>query len=690
MRGTEPLISQAVVAIPFRLILGDRPLLIASLLRLLTLVLTAIISMLFLREISVNSTLAVIGGILVITVPTYLIYIDRLAVLTLQWLVLSLLMAVKIFKYGLRWWYAVGLSVSLILLALGGVYTTVFVLAIFLFLLPLLFTPAWNHRLRTNIYAIVVSALAAASISFLILSHWLLNRWDMGYYWMQEFLAIKRWRNFSLPSLVDGNVLNFSLLFLMILIPCLYIARRILDRKSGSVSVPAGKRPALHRISKYTLLVFSMLVLLFAGMGYFGFTLPLMDICLWGLLLSWAILLASWNDPWSDEKRRVRYLSGVLFYVAFIFLLLALGSPIAWNRNGAELGKGIFGFVAWVIPPLSQLRELSRFMVPAAWSFAIGLILALDAVIRSYSKKVILAIAAAFALLIPADRLGKEFKFYQYSDMPQHYELLKNSSGPGALLELPFPQWNSWRGIMAMGWQHEHGRPIVTGYTGVSPAWYQYARLVFMRFPSRGSLWLMKKWNVDTVLLPDQDDEVDQRLQQYSEALIPRGKSEGYRLFDLSFDMIDDELGGEVSAGELLWKVPELDGFPESRHLIGDGIATPGSSLRITGDDRLTFGIDDSLTLRAVEIDYGYGIGTHVPAAVKVLGLIDGEWKTLNVKHSGRYLHARAADLLMRSQFARIRINLKRNRATRFRIVASDKTFLLPELAIGLLKKHSS
>ena len=42
--------------------------------------------------------------------------------------------------------------------------------------------------------------------------------------------------------------------------------------------------------------------------------------------------------------------------------------------------------------------------------------------------------------------------------------------------------------------------PIVNGYLGINLPWFSYAANVLHRFPDPESLWLLRKWKVDTVV----------------------------------------------------------------------------------------------------------------------------------------------------------------------------------------------
>ena len=67
---------------------------------------------------------------------------------------------------------------------------------------------------------------------------------------------------------------------------------------------------------------------------------------------------------------------------------------------------------------------------------------------------------------------------------------------------------------------------------------------------------------------------------------------------------------------------------------------------------------------------------------MRVMGLVRGQWRDLTVNSTGRFLRARAADLLMQSTPAKLIINIRSSEASEFRLVASNRRWHLPELRL--------
>ena len=110
MRGTEPLIAEALLAVPFRLVLGDRPAPVFTWVRIVTLALLTLATGLMLRELGTSHALALVGGGLAVLVASTPFFFDRLQAVSLQWLPLGIFFAARYWRRGLMramflWWH---------------------------------------------------------------------------------------------------------------------------------------------------------------------------------------------------------------------------------------------------------------------------------------------------------------------------------------------------------------------------------------------------------------------------------------------------------------------------------------------------------------------------------------------------------------------------------------------------------
>jgi len=100
LRGTEPLVAEALLAVPFRLALGDRPAAVYTSVKIVTLALLTLGTGLMLKELGVGLGLCLLGGGLSVLVSTTAVFADRLQAVSLQWLPLSVLFAVRFWRRG--------------------------------------------------------------------------------------------------------------------------------------------------------------------------------------------------------------------------------------------------------------------------------------------------------------------------------------------------------------------------------------------------------------------------------------------------------------------------------------------------------------------------------------------------------------------------------------------------------------
>ena len=84
LRGTEPLVAESLLAVPFRLALGDRPAAVFTWVKIATLALLTLGTGLMLKELGVSLGLCLLGGGLSVLVSTAVVFADRLQAVSLQ------------------------------------------------------------------------------------------------------------------------------------------------------------------------------------------------------------------------------------------------------------------------------------------------------------------------------------------------------------------------------------------------------------------------------------------------------------------------------------------------------------------------------------------------------------------------------------------------------------------------------
>jgi len=713
LRSITTFLSETLLALPIRIVVGDRPLLYTALARFLTVVLSALFITLMLRELGLGRSMALAGGPLSVLLVTYGIFIDRIQSLSLQWLALALFFAVRICRGKKVRWSVAGLIVSLFLLVHASIYTSVMLLAAAPFLLPLLFSGMGSDRFRHNIGVLALATLAAALVTGLSMAPWLFDRWDMGVYSQQEFMEVKRWHAADLGNVLlsppeleksvmpfmpavnpDGYYPGHALVLALLLSLALPLAALFVRRKGNAppheTASSANKfRYAVFRLSSVLTLTFGwMLLAVFAawlfGLGPLRLQGVAVDLLIWGLLISWLVRLSTWSAPWRGGAETISFLASTALLLATVLFLLALGSPIKLFSGGQEIATGIFGFVSQLIPPLSQLRAVKRIIPLAGWFFLMAIVLRTDLGARRFPRWIAAAVSALLVSTAAAGWLGVEFGIARSAEIPEGYGLLRNSAASGGLLELPMSKWNSRLAVYRMIWQRKHGRPIVDGVNSQAPPWFGHARDVFNSFPSRECLWLIRRWNIDSALVRSPFEGLEEALSPSMEGIVPRGRHGAWTLFDIEsegdiIDFRDYEL-----AESLPWEPPKVDLDPDEQRLLTDERTFVSKAVLLEDNAGLGFEIEAGGILKAVLIDYGYALGAKIPSRIEVQGYRSGRWRNLTFKRTGSYLRARAADLLLRRKPARLVIVVRPSGATRFRLKADKRTWHLPEMRISI------
>lgn len=701
LRGTEPLVAEAVLAVPFRLALGDRPAAVYTCVKIATLALLAFATGLLLRELGVRLALCLVAASLSVTVSTTTVFVDRLQAVSLQWLPLALLFALRYWRGG-RVVDAVAFGASAFLAAQASLYTDVMLVAAAPFLAPALWPPLRGGGSRRRLAPLAVAAVLAAAASAWLLRPYLADRADVAAYSTADYASEKSWNPFHLadpvtsppeypprawrlapPASWDGLYPGTA----FVLFACAAVALSALD-VARRRSAAAGGVPFASRI-----LLAVLLGALLAGLGAAAWTgrSRLTDLvvagALWGALLTWCVRLLRWPSP-GDDSERLRFVASTAGLAAFVFLLLSLGSPIRLLYFGEPLAEGLFRPLSGVLPPLRELRELKRFLLPAGWAGIVAGAAVLELRLRALPRAVGPALATALLAVGFAERADADTRKASLPPLPAGYGLLGRSTRVGGLLELPFDEWGRIASIHRMLWQPLHGRPIVAGKTGLDPAWYSPARAVFNAFPSEETLLLLRAWGIDSVL--DMRGEAEPATLDGVEL---RGRVSGERGEWRLYDVLPEGAAAaleEPAVAEGSWESP----LPEASDAQAAALATDGSSetaAAVSEPEGLRVGLPAGRTATAVELDYGNGRFARVPGDLRVLGRgAGGEWLDVTDAASARHLRARAANQLLQRRAARLVVLLRPSDARELRLVSSEAPWDLPELRVRLAPAKGS
>ncbi len=684
LRGTEPLIAEALLAVPFRLGLGDRPAAVFTCVKITTLSLVALFTGLMLRALGARPSLSLLGAGLSLLIGTMPVFVDRLQAVSIQWVPLAVVFAAR-FCRRRGWADAVLVAVCAFLSVQASLYTAVMLAVPLPFVLPAL----WGQRadVRPRLSGLLTALAAAAALSLAALWPYLQNRSDVAAYSAGAYAAVKTWHPAALDDLVTaapeyaswplgpaadwGGVFPGSA-FVLLLVVCAGLPAYGRAGWSGTKRLLAGLLAAFGATLAWSL-----------TFGPGGLSRLAVDVLLWAALVSWSLRLALWPRVGDDEASRLGLLASAAALAAFVLALVSLGSPITANADGAPLATGLFRPLSDVMPFVRELRELRRCLLPAGWLAVSAATLALERALRRRPLRAADLLPALVLAVGLCERASADTRKGSVPPVPSSYGLLRRSAGTGGLLELPFDTWGRIESVYRMLWQPAHGRPIVAGRTGIEPGWYYPAQRVFDEFPSEESLRLAHAWRIDTVLdtRPQAAREWPAGVLLRAEWQAPAGRQDDatWRLFDLP----PPPMGGleaEPEPGGGAWERPSPAADDAAAPLACDGsiftaaeVARPeGLALRST-----TAGV-----LTAVELDYGHGQFNRVPKQIRVEGLEAGAWCPLANGAAGRFLRARAANLLLARQAARLVVPLSPSRATQLRLVADDLPWDLPEVRL--------
>ena len=700
-RSTEPLVAEALLAVPFRLTLGARPALIYTSVLITTLALVAVFTGLLLRELGVRASLALTGGCLSVLVATTTIFVDRLQAVSIQWLPLGLVFASCYYRRGGRFRLA-ALTACAFLTLQASLYTAVMLLATALFVWPLLVALRAEPLARSRVPALALSLLAAAGLSLLVLWPYLRDRQDVSAYATAAYASHKPWGQAYLAEVAitppeygrlgwpfepfaswDGAYPGAAFVLLLASSLVSALVARVRRSRASSTDSDSPGSPGF-RASKRVLgaLLVGLAACLVLGARHGGgLARTSADVLLWAALGAWGVRLALW--PIGDATTRLRALASAAWLAALVLFLLSMGSPIALSIDHPALLQGLFGPLSSLLSPLRELRELKRFLLPAGWAAVTAATLSLELRLPARPAALAPALAALVLALGFVERARADTRGIAVPQLPEYYALLQQSHTKGGLLELPFDPWGRINSVKRMLWQPRHGRPIVAGKGGLDPAWYTPAGEVFGRFPSEESVLLLRSWGVTSVLDARPEAWREPLPSRLPDGLVLRAKASladgPARLFDVVLDAAPLTLA-EPTTSVGRWQSPDAAAAAPAQRQAVDGSLDTAAAFE--GADAPIFVVPAGATASALVLDYGSGRFSRVPARLKVETLSDGQWTDVTLAQTGSRLQARAADQLIRSRRARLVIALGTPARGPLRLAAAGEAWDLPELRL--------
>ncbi len=630
LRSTEPFIGFALLGAPLRLLTGADPAHLFEALRWLVVFLSLIFAYLWFDALGVDSSLAVAGALLCATGPGLLGGIERLQVLGIGLVFPALYCVTATIARPTRARRAASF-VTTALYPLCGMYNATIAAIALLLLLPVCLRAAADRDRRARLRPLLLPLVLAMLVDAVILSPWLTDRADLAVYVSEPFLRIKDWNTTPLPEW-PGHVADFAsaalgagLLTTLALVPLAVVADRI----------TAG-RPTRHS----------------AGSAWPWFVLVPATA-----LLVWATSRGTWGAPAARAAVWAFYAATVATYVAWLrmqvrvsvgadadvlsvvgkcgvglalFLCLASFGPLHAN-NASPLATPVVNALLTLFPPLRQMREFQRLWLAGVLVLDASLVLTLAAALRGtprparWAAALLLVGASAWAAgqrtLVATDEIVAPADFLATA---------AHSTSRGAIYVHPYMKWNSPSGVSMIAIAKALGRPVVNGYLGIQPPWFAFATRVLHRFPDPEALWLLRHWEVDTVVSLAGDVHVDA-----AQARTVHVGADGvvYEMMPAADAAAHPSIAACTSGD-----APTRIELPATRTRATD----EGNGLQVIGPA--------GFAVSRVEIAFGPTLDylNRVPDAIAVFADRAGDAAPLNQEPSGRWIESLTADALLR------------------------------------------
>jgi hypothetical protein len=179
---------------------------------------------------------------------------------------------------------------------------------------------------------------------------------------------------------------------------------------------------------------------------------------------------------------------------------------IAIALTGFVLSLGpatpIYGWLYRVFPPLQALRGAARFGNLVLLALALLAGLGVASLRRRASSPALAAAAMAMAAIVNIEALRAPLHFASFTGIPSIYSFLAAEPGPVVLAEVPFYRGEAaFENAAYVLNSTAHWRPLMNGYSGLTPRSYvEYAR-EFWRFPEESAVQAMRRAGVTHLMV---------------------------------------------------------------------------------------------------------------------------------------------------------------------------------------------
>jgi hypothetical protein len=648
LRSTEPFLGYAILGLPLRVVfhLGDVD--VFEVLRWAIVFTSLTYAYVLFRAVGIGVPVSAAGAAVCLSQPGFLDGIERLQVMCIP-------LILPVLYHGLMVWtsdrrrqiHSAGLFFFAALYPLcGAINATISILA-GLFVLPLLIKILADLRRRKRLAGVLVPIGLAVVVDAVALAPWLLDRSDLRPYVTDGFLLIKHWnptnvalRARQMPEFLRWRV-GWAVTVALIMLPIVVARRRAGTRGSGEAS-DLGSTPASEN-HLLLLLVPALAMLVAASYGFNRHAVVwlglLFDIaCAATLVLYWRgqIVLPSTTDETGVRSSVVMLAAGLA-----VFLCLMSFGPV-YASNTHPLATGLLRVLLAVLPPLKYIREYDRIWMFGMLFLSVYVTVRLGIAVQRSGAVARIGVAAIMTVAMIAGLYNREVGASAEIEAPRDFVALTlRSPGRGGIYVHPLMKWNTRSGVLMMAIARAVGRRIVNGSLGICPPWFIYATSVLHRFPDPEALWLLRKWNVETVVGVTGDVVGNQ----------PDGLTKVF----------------ENGLGQVVWEIsaskPAVPHPSAGLNLAGRAYArveAKWSPAAPQDEGAVTVSVPAGFVVRIVEVRFAPSVIQRIPEEIAVYAVEGTQKVKLNRDHAGEWIESLAADALLRRESPVATIELSR------------------------------
>jgi len=642
LRTTEPFIGYALIGLPLKVALPLNDTDLFEAVRWVVVFICLIYAYVLFRALGIDVAVAAAGAVLCLSQPALLNEIGRLNNVCIPLIFPVLYYCLMVWTSGLVR-DSVGLFVFAALYPLCGMINVTIALMALVFALPLHLKVLAALTRQGRLALFVVPLVLAALLDALMVAPWLLDRSDLAVYVSDAFLEIKHWNPMRGPE----HVANLYAFVLWSLGPAVAAAlimlglAVVLQRADRSVRDAASE----SRLPPPSQMYLSAVCVVAAGVdigvsshpGGPAAWLPLAFqlVCYLTLFLYW--------------RHQIRFLvstdqSGIRNYVLMltagvgVFACLMSFGPV-YISNPSPLANQIMSVLLHVLPPLKAIREFHRIWIFGVLFLSIYLTVRLGIAARVSTTSRRVAVAGVIVAAALTSVYNRQLVASPNIEPPRDlFELASHSRAGGGIYVHPGMQWNTSLGVWAIPLARVLGRPIVNGYLGIAPPWFDYAGRVLHRFPDAQSVWLLRKWNVDTVVSVAGDLGAD--LSGAAQKIFANATGVVYDIRPSPQEITHPSKGNCVAGERDVRIEAEL-----SRKEIAEG----GMAFTVTAPP--------GFAVQRVEVSFRQSVVEQLPESIGVYAL-DSSVR-LNDNQSGDWIESLAADALLQRKAPVATIRLK-------------------------------